>query len=177
MQKWICYVILESHRPRNGSLMFVHEGSKVCAACPEITDSWLCSTPRLFVRATCGRGGGSPHHLGTSLRYSMGNEILVLSTCCHRMPILELWVQHCLACLHAMEKLYEQLISLPYRQLLSVRYSTSPSSRGPLSTWVFGASLHWRWFYDTDFMCFEKIKLTPFPLCPFLMMISHSFKK
>lgn len=127
MQKGICHVILESHRPRNGSLMFVPEGSRVYAACPGITNGWLWSTPRLFVRATCSRGGGSPHHLVTSLWHSMGNEILVLSTCCHRMPMLELWVQQrLLACLHTVEILFEQLISVPYRQLPSVRFSDLP---------------------------------------------------
>lgn len=119
---------VSSLRPRNGSLTFVHEGSEVCAACPGVTQlwSWLAveHTQAPCQSHTCGRGGGSPHHLVTSLWHCMGNETLVLSTCCHRLPILKLWVQqHLLVCLHAVEKLYEQLISLPYRQLPSIRYS------------------------------------------------------
>lgn len=118
--------------------LLMKDPEDLCRICPGMTRLW--STPRLFVRATCGRGGGSPHHLVTSLWHSMGNEILVLSTCCHLMPILELWVQqHRLACLHAVEKLYEQWISLPHRQLLQSGTLPSPSCRGPSSTRALGA--------------------------------------
>lgn len=41
--------------------LFMKDPEDLCRICPGMTRLW--STPRLFVRATCGRGGGSSHHL------------------------------------------------------------------------------------------------------------------
>ena len=43
----------------------------------------MWSTPRLFVRKSCSREGGGPHHLLTFLRHGVGNEFSVGSTFCH----------------------------------------------------------------------------------------------
>lgn len=155
--------------------MFVHKGSKVRAECPGRTRlwSWLAAE---HTWALC-----QSHLRQRRWKLSPPGDFPVTQcakwdfSAFHLLPqdaILELWVQqHLLACLHAVEKLYEQLISLPYRQLPSVRYSDLPFFQRAiihLGPWCLTALILCVW---------KKIKLAPFPLCPFLMMISHSLKK
>lgn len=62
---------------------------------------------------------------------------------------------------------FTSLQAASFSQVLQL--SLLPEDHHPLGSLVLNC---------TDFMCLEKkIQLAPFPLCPFLMMISHSYKK